>query len=204
MVKKRGRDRDEEDPGRARDFQPGAWLEGSGPESDIAICTRVRLARNLQGFPFAPSLDDSESERLYSFITDRLAQPDLPEKLNILDLEPIEALERSMLVERHLIFGEPWGKAQVLEKNSLALAGFCAGTVNLANSLNIIVLATSHISRHERHTWSLPERGIPIRHHSRSLCVCVPSCHEVSVVGGCYVIFSFDFACAPSMDIDCA
>jgi protein arginine kinase len=106
MVKKRGHNQDDDDRGKARDFQPGAWLAGSGPQSDIAICTRVRLARNLQGFPFAPSLDEEESERLYSFITSRLAQPGLPEKLNILDLEPIEDLERSMLVERHLISRE--------------------------------------------------------------------------------------------------
>ena len=89
-----------------RNFQPGAWLEGTGPENDIAICTRVRLARNLQGFPFAPSLDDIESERLYSFITERLAKPGLPAHLSIHDLEPIEELERSMLVERHLISRE--------------------------------------------------------------------------------------------------
>jgi len=60
----------------------------------------------LQGFPFAPSLDDAESERLYEFITERLAQPGLPEHLSIHDLEPIEELERSMLVERHLISRE--------------------------------------------------------------------------------------------------
>jgi protein arginine kinase len=102
-----GNDAGGSDPdGNNRNFQPGAWLEGTGPENDIAICTRVRLARNLQGFSFAPSLDDIESERLYSFITERLAKPGLPEHLSIHDLEPIEELERSMLVERHLISRE--------------------------------------------------------------------------------------------------
>lgn len=87
-------------------FRPGAWLQGTGPQSDIAICTRVRLARNLQGFAFAPSLEHEESERLFAYIVDRLKHPGLPEDLKIIDLDPIEDLERSMLVERHLISRE--------------------------------------------------------------------------------------------------
>lgn len=92
--------------GDARRFQPGAWLSGKGPDSDIAICTRVRLARNVQGFPFAPCLADDEAERLYRFVTSRLAKPGLPEKVKVLDLEEVDQLERSMLVERHLISRE--------------------------------------------------------------------------------------------------
>ena len=88
------------------DFQPGAWLQGTGPCSDIAICTRARLARNLQGFAFAPSLEDEESERLFHYIVDRLQLPGLPEKLNVVDLDPVDDLERTMLVERHLISRE--------------------------------------------------------------------------------------------------
>lgn len=104
MVNKRSpRDRSEDGP---PEFRPGAWLQGTGPNSDIAICTRARLARNLQGFAFAPSLEDEESERLYAYIVDRLQQPGLPEKLNVVDLDPVEDLERSMLVERHLISRE--------------------------------------------------------------------------------------------------
>ena len=30
----------------------GEWLRGSGPESDIVISSRIRLARNLANFPF--------------------------------------------------------------------------------------------------------------------------------------------------------
>ena len=88
------------------DFRPGAWLQGTGPASDIAICTRARLARNLQGFAFAPSLEDEESERLFHYICDRLRQPGMPAELNLVDLDPVDDLERTMLVERHLISRE--------------------------------------------------------------------------------------------------
>jgi protein arginine kinase len=88
------------------EFRPGAWLQGSGPESDIAICTRVRLARNLQGFPFSPCLADTDARRLYELVSGRLRQGGLPEALGVVDIEPIDELERSVLVERHLISRE--------------------------------------------------------------------------------------------------
>ncbi len=88
------------------EFRPGTWLAGNGPENDIAICTRVRLARNLQGFPFSPCLDETESRQLFDFIVARLQQTGLPEQLKIVDLLPVEELERTVLVERHLISRE--------------------------------------------------------------------------------------------------
>lgn len=88
------------------EFRPGTWLLGTGPESDIAICTRVRLARNLQGYPFAPRLDDADASELYTFVVGRLQKPGLPEALQVLDLAPVDELERMVLVERHLISRE--------------------------------------------------------------------------------------------------
>ncbi|MEO6596239.1 MAG: protein arginine kinase [Planctomycetota bacterium] len=88
------------------EFRPGAWLQGTGPEADIAICTRARLARNLQGFHFSPCMDESEARKLYEFIVRGLKQPGLPEQLDIVDLESVDELERNVLVERHLISRE--------------------------------------------------------------------------------------------------
>jgi protein arginine kinase len=88
------------------EFRPGTWLQGNGPESDIAICTRARLARNLQGFHFSPCLPDDEARELYDFIVQRLKQSGMPEQLHLLDLDNIDDLERTVLVERHLISRE--------------------------------------------------------------------------------------------------
>ena len=30
----------------------GGWLRGNGPESDIVMSSRIRLARNLADYPF--------------------------------------------------------------------------------------------------------------------------------------------------------
>ena len=45
----------------------GEWLRGSGPESDIVISSRIRLARNLADFPFisrATEADRAEIEKI--------------------------------------------------------------------------------------------------------------------------------------------
>lgn len=91
---------------RPPEFRPGTWLAGTGPDNDIAICTRVRLARNLQGYAFSPRLESGAAQQLYDLVRQRLSQAELPEQVQILDLRPIEDLERSMLVERHLISRE--------------------------------------------------------------------------------------------------
>lgn len=84
----------------------GEWLRGEGPEADIVISTRIRLARNLSQFPFLTRADDAakaEIERiLHSQIT-RLA----PRKaLNYFDVTTLQRLDRQFLVERQLISRE--------------------------------------------------------------------------------------------------
>ena len=44
----------------------GEWLKGEGPESDIVVSSRIRLARNLTDYPFiskATELDRTEIEK---------------------------------------------------------------------------------------------------------------------------------------------
>lgn len=93
-------------PDKQPEFRPGAWLQGTGPDADIAICTRARLARNLQGFHFSPCLQEAEARELYDFVTSRLKQAGLPEQLGVVDLDSVDELERTVLVERHLISRE--------------------------------------------------------------------------------------------------
>ena len=37
----------------------GEWLRATGPESDIVMSSRIRLARNLAQFPFPARADDT-------------------------------------------------------------------------------------------------------------------------------------------------
>ncbi len=84
----------------------GEWLKGTGPESDVVVSSRVRLARNLHRFPFltaAPRAVRSEVER---HVRARLEDGKLPRPLTYWSVEELAPLDRTLLVERHLISRE--------------------------------------------------------------------------------------------------
>ena len=84
----------------------GEWLRGSGPESDIVISSRVRLARNLAQFPFLSRADDNcraEIERLLRAELDGLGDH---VHLNYFNVNSMGSLDRQFLVERQLISRE--------------------------------------------------------------------------------------------------
>jgi protein arginine kinase len=83
-----------------------AWLEGSGPHSDIVLSTRVRLARNFQGRAFATRLQIEERERIYTEALGAAAQGILLGDGSALELSRLPALARRVLLERHLISRE--------------------------------------------------------------------------------------------------
>jgi len=92
--------RDNNDP---ESFRLGEWLQATGSDSDIAVCTRVRLARNVKEFRFAPKLEQRESEDLNSFLARQFETLRLDEKLSVVDMSSLDELERQLLMERHLI-----------------------------------------------------------------------------------------------------
>lgn len=84
--------------------QPGEWLSGTGPECDIVISTRIRLARNLNGFPFLTRASEDDKKRIQGHIVDRVESTDLG--LTFFDINTAQAIDRLFLVERHLISKE--------------------------------------------------------------------------------------------------
>lgn len=82
-----------------------AWLDASGPEADIIVSTRARLARNAVGFKFVGRATLKEKVETETFIRERLAfVPELD--LRYLPLKDASATDRLFLVERHLISKE--------------------------------------------------------------------------------------------------
>ena len=41
-----------------------AWISGEGPHADIVLSTRIRLARNLERFPFREAITGEQQERV--------------------------------------------------------------------------------------------------------------------------------------------
>ncbi|HPP53738.1 MAG TPA: protein arginine kinase [Thermoguttaceae bacterium] len=84
----------------------GEWLKGSGPESDIVISSRIRLARNLASYPFMSRATEADRQRIQETLKEAiLASPDASQCIYI-DLEQLDLLDRQLLVERQLISRE--------------------------------------------------------------------------------------------------
>ncbi|QEK11131.1 protein arginine kinase [Crassaminicella thermophila] len=81
------------------------WIEGSGPDNDIVISSRIRLARNLEDFPFPVALTKSRSKEVLKTVSNALLEGNsvLRNDFDSITLEEVPQLERQVLVEKHLI-----------------------------------------------------------------------------------------------------
>ena len=83
--------------------QTGEWLRGEGPMCDVVISSRIRLARNLKGYPFLSRTDESQRRKIYRELSECISASPLGEDLFFADFETTPELDRQVLVERHLI-----------------------------------------------------------------------------------------------------
>jgi protein arginine kinase len=84
----------------------GEWLRGSGPEADIVISSRVRLARNLADFPFISRATPQDRTRIENILHDRILAIAAETDVLYVNLSQLEKVDRQLLVERHLISRE--------------------------------------------------------------------------------------------------
>jgi protein arginine kinase len=82
----------------------GEWLRGTGPESDIVMCSRIRLARNLADFPFINRASRGEKTEIENHFKAAITSAGLD--LNYVDVLNLNNLDRQFLVERQLISRE--------------------------------------------------------------------------------------------------
>ena len=81
----------------------GEWLRGTGPHSEIVISSRVRLARNLAGFPFVNKANRRQRHDVLAVCKEQIVCDRLAPKILWVDLTDSPPLARQLLVERHLI-----------------------------------------------------------------------------------------------------
>lgn len=84
----------------------GEWLQGTGPESDIIMSSRIRLARNLAQFPFLSRADDATRAEIERTLRRQLTGLSGLGSTNYWDVNVLEGLDRQFLVERQLISRE--------------------------------------------------------------------------------------------------
>ncbi|NIK72303.1 MULTISPECIES: protein arginine kinase [unclassified Paenibacillus] len=99
------------------------WMKGVGPDSDIVISSRVRIARNLRQFPFPMLATNQQSLDVMNQLTaiGQSGKLDPVGHFETIVLSELSELERRVLVEKHLISpnlaNESRGGAVILSEN---------------------------------------------------------------------------------------
>jgi protein arginine kinase len=81
----------------------GQWLQGTGPESDIVISTRIRLARNLAEFPFVRRASAEERLQITKLVQKKIQSVPHWTDLLFLKVDGLDEVDRQFLVERQLM-----------------------------------------------------------------------------------------------------
>jgi protein arginine kinase len=79
------------------------WLRGEGEAADVVMSSRVRLARNLAGFPFITRASADDRRQIAELMKDVIGGAHLSDQMVWVDLADTPKFERELLVERHLI-----------------------------------------------------------------------------------------------------
>jgi protein arginine kinase len=79
------------------------WLRGEGNAGDVVLSSRVRLARNLASLPFSSKASRRERSGLVERCREVIAGANLAPSMVWVDLHACPTLDRTLMVERHLI-----------------------------------------------------------------------------------------------------
>jgi protein arginine kinase len=115
-----------------------SWLDGSGPDSNIVLSSRVRLARNLQGRPFTGRAGPDELMAARAQVGDAASQTSVLGDAALYPIDDLELIERQLLHERHMISRELAG----LERQTQVRAG---ATLLTNGDVSVMVNEEDHL-----------------------------------------------------------
>lgn len=81
------------------------WYVQEGPESDVVMSTRVRMARNFNGFPFPSKMKNEDGQLIIKRVMEAVFERSsaIGENFKFIDIQKLTPLQRQVLVEKHLI-----------------------------------------------------------------------------------------------------
>lgn len=82
------------------------WLKGTGPVSDIVMSSRIRLARNLEKFPFATRATRTSQAEVLKAVKDGINHSATLNHPLVFEIGGLDEVDRQFLVERHLVSRE--------------------------------------------------------------------------------------------------
>ncbi|MEY2742924.1 MAG: hypothetical protein RIS21_1295 [Planctomycetota bacterium] len=112
----------------------GVWGRAPGPESDVAMSTRIRLARNVAGYRFPRKLSTAERQSLDERIREGLDLAQIGAQPVYRELSDMPAVDRIAYTEKHMISREL--------ANGSGRRGFLWDDANL---VSVMVLEEDHL-----------------------------------------------------------
>lgn len=82
------------------------WLDASGPNPQIVLSTRIRLARNVTGHPFSLRATDNDRAAVLARVTDAAEASERLRHAVTFHLNRLDRADRQLLHERHLVSKE--------------------------------------------------------------------------------------------------
>jgi protein arginine kinase len=99
-----------------------SWMKLGGPEGDIVLGTRCRLARNLQGIPFPEAASRDQLREVLQQVENVVPRLQSLGSFTYLEMGTMDTLDRQILAEEHLIspshIQNPQHKAVILNDTS--------------------------------------------------------------------------------------
>ncbi|PLT31298.1 protein arginine kinase [Peribacillus deserti] len=82
-----------------------SWMSEEGPDSDIVLSSRVRLARNLREYKFPIIFSRDEAEAIIQWAKNDLSSLPVSNtcSLELLTMNDLKPIEKRVLVEKHLV-----------------------------------------------------------------------------------------------------
>ena len=113
---------------------PAHWLNAQGPDSDIVISSRIRLARNISGFPFLQKIEPEQQRQVIGQVKDAIRKNGILKNAFLMDYASLTELDLQFLLERHLISRE-----HMSEKCEKSVA------ISQDESVSIMILEEDHL-----------------------------------------------------------
>jgi protein arginine kinase len=82
------------------------WLRGTGPNSDIVMSSRVRLARNIENLPFSHWCNKKQEKESMELLREATSSNDMLKTSVFVRMVEVDDVDRQFLLERHLISRE--------------------------------------------------------------------------------------------------
>lgn len=86
--------------------QTSEWLRDTGPSSNVVISSRIRLARNIDAFPFSHWAGKKKRKEVVEIAEAALSEIKMLKGSMLLRMKDTSDLDKQFLLERHLISRE--------------------------------------------------------------------------------------------------